>query len=119
MTIPFTLDQIIEKSVQPRMTDPQRTLKALAGVSLNAEEARAVLPLIREHKWFVSERLGRDVGWRVAAIDFFEHVHEARAARRASDLRAGALTRLARRAAELFLAHQSWKAHDGVFARVA
>jgi hypothetical protein len=29
---------------------------------------------VLEHKWFVSERIGRDVGLRVAAIDYFENV---------------------------------------------
>jgi hypothetical protein len=29
---------------------------------------------VLEHKWFVSERLGRDVGLRVAALDYFENV---------------------------------------------
>ena len=29
---------------------------------------------IQEHKWFLSERLGRDVGARVAAVDYLENV---------------------------------------------
>lgn len=76
MPIPFKLDYIIEKVTQPQLTDTQRTLNRLAGVNLSAPEAQALLPRIRDHKWYVSERLGRDVGWRVAVIDYFENIHE-------------------------------------------
>ncbi len=74
----FRLDYIIERVTQPQLTDVQRTLNALAGVNLGASEARELLPRIREHKWYVSERLGRDVGWRVAAVDFFENIQPPR-----------------------------------------
>jgi hypothetical protein len=76
MPIPFKLDYVIEKATQPQLTDVQRTLNALAGVNLSAREAREVLPFIENHKWYVSERLGRDVGLRVAAIDYFENIYE-------------------------------------------
>jgi len=51
-----------------------RSLRKLAGVRLSAEEASAVWPRLLEHKWYLGERLGRDVGLRVAAADFFENV---------------------------------------------
>jgi hypothetical protein len=81
MPIPFKLDYVIEKATQPQLTDVQRTLNALAGVNLSAREAREVLPFIENHKWYVSERLGRDVGLRVAAIDYFENIYEPPAVR--------------------------------------
>lgn len=74
----FNLGYIIERVTQPQLTDAQRTLNALAGVNLSAPEARELLPRLREHKWYVSERLGRDVGWRVAAADYFENIRPAR-----------------------------------------
>jgi hypothetical protein len=43
-------------------------------VTLGIVEARALWPRILEHKWFLSERLGRDVGLRVAAIDYLENI---------------------------------------------
>jgi hypothetical protein len=43
-------------------------------VRLTSTEAQAEWPRVLEHKWFVSERLGRDIGLRVAAIDYFENV---------------------------------------------
>ena len=55
-----------------------RSLRKLAGVKLSAEEASAVWPRVLEHKWYLGERLGRDVGLRVAAADFFENVQPPR-----------------------------------------
>ena len=80
--IPFRLDHITERVTQPQLTDVQRTLNSLAGVNLSAPEARELLPRLREHKWYLSERLGRDVGWRVAAVDYFENIHTPRPAPR-------------------------------------
>lgn len=56
----------------------RRSLKELAGVRLSASEARDVWPRVLEHKWYLGERLGRDVGLRVAAVDYFENVHRPR-----------------------------------------
>ena len=63
----------------------RRALRQLAGVELSASEARAVWPSVLEHKWYLGERLGRDVGLRVAAVDYFENIRrpQASAARRA------------------------------------
>ena len=60
----------------------RRSLRQLAGVELSASEARAVWPSVLEHKWYLGERLGRDVGLRVAAVDYFENIQPA--ARRTS-----------------------------------
>jgi len=70
----FLLSLLFEKVTQPQLTDAQRALNALAGVNLSAAEARETLPRVRDHKWYLSEYLGRDVGWRVAAVDYFENV---------------------------------------------
>ena len=76
----FNLNSIFDKVTQPQLTDAQRTLNALAGLNLSAPEARELLPQVGEHKWYLSERLGRDVGWRVAAADYFENVNPRRPA---------------------------------------
>ncbi len=52
----------------------QVMLRAMTGVTLGVMEARAIWPKILDHKWFLSERLGRDVGLRVAAIDYLENI---------------------------------------------
>jgi hypothetical protein len=46
----------------------------LAGVNLSQRDASRLLPRILEHKWFVSERLGRDVGLHAAVVDYLENV---------------------------------------------
>src|SRR5919199_1253152 len=72
--IPFRLDYVIEKTGAEGADEEQKVLKELAGVRLSPAEARTEWPRVLEHKWFVSERLGRDIGLRVAAIDYFENV---------------------------------------------
>jgi uncharacterized protein DUF4032 len=72
--IPFRLDYVIEKVSVEGACEEQKILKELAGVKLRPAEARAEWPRMLEHKWFMSERLGRDVGLRVAALDYFENV---------------------------------------------
>jgi hypothetical protein len=72
--IPFRLDYVIEKAAGEGECEEQKVLKELAGVKLRPAEARAEWPRVLEHKWFVSERLGRDIGLRVAALDYFENV---------------------------------------------
>ena len=72
--IPFRLDYVIEKANVEGACEEQKVLKELAGVKLRPAEARAEWPRMLEHKWFMSERLGRDVGLRVAALDYFENV---------------------------------------------
>ncbi len=72
--IPFRLDYVIEKSIGEGVCEEQEALKELAGVKLRPAEARAEWPRMLEHKWFMSERLGRDVGLCVAALDYFENV---------------------------------------------
>ena len=72
--IPFRLDYVIEKTNVEGACEEQKVLKELAGVKLRPAEARAEWPRMLEHKWFMSERLGRDVGLRVAALDYFENV---------------------------------------------
>lgn len=77
--IPFTLDYTIEKSAEAFSDSEQKALKNLTGKSLNKKEARQIWAKVRDHKWYVSERLGRDVGFRVAAVDFIENIYQPKA----------------------------------------
>jgi hypothetical protein len=72
------LEHVIEEVLSEYPKDQQRMLKRLAGVKLSQTEARRAWPQVLEHKWFLSERLGRDVGLRVAAIDYFENIQPPR-----------------------------------------
>jgi hypothetical protein len=73
MPIPFKLEYVIEKT-QVETTSEQLLIKKMTGVKISADEARAVWPRVLDHKWYISERLGRDVGLRVAAVDYFENI---------------------------------------------
>jgi hypothetical protein len=72
--IPFKLDYVIDRALAVGACEEQKAIRELAGVRLDPADARAEWPRVLEHKWFVSERLGRDVGLRVAALDYFENV---------------------------------------------
>jgi Domain of unknown function (DUF4032) len=72
--IPFTLDFVIEQTLGGGAGEEQRLLRELAGVRLSPAEAASEWQHVLEHKWLVSERLGRDIGPRVAALDYFENV---------------------------------------------
>jgi transitional endoplasmic reticulum ATPase len=49
----------------------------LTGLRFEPETAAELWKKIEQHKWFLSERLGRDVGFKVAAIDFVENSESA------------------------------------------
>ena len=83
MPIPFRLDHVIDK-VAEYEHGAQLTIKRLSGQSLSASEASAAWPRILEHKWYISERLGRDTGLKVATIDYLENIYPATKRRRHS-----------------------------------
>jgi hypothetical protein len=94
--IPFRLDYVIEQTNADGASEEQKVLKELAGVKLRPAEARAEWPRVLEHKWCMSERLGRDVGLRVAALDYFENVRLPRHTRTSYSPAASSLRRAAR-----------------------
>ncbi|HZG53555.1 MAG TPA: DUF4032 domain-containing protein [Pyrinomonadaceae bacterium] len=51
---------------------------SLSGANPPRGEAREVWLQILEHKWYLSERCGRDVGIKVAAVHYFENVRRVR-----------------------------------------
>ncbi|HEX8634264.1 MAG TPA: DUF4032 domain-containing protein [Pyrinomonadaceae bacterium] len=55
-----------------------RGLGSFPQVELPHGEAGEVWLQILEHKWYLSERCGRDVGVRVAAVHYFENVRKVR-----------------------------------------
>jgi hypothetical protein len=84
--IAFRLDYVIERMLQP--TNPasgrreRRMIKELAGVRLSERNAQEVWASILEHKWYLGERLNRDVGLRTAAVDYLENIAPPRVAQR-------------------------------------
>jgi hypothetical protein len=73
MVVLFESDQVIENVITDGGSETQG-LDSVAGVRLSSLEAREVWPQVLEHKWYMSERLGRDVGLRAAAVDYFTNV---------------------------------------------
>lgn len=73
MPVPFKSDYAPER-VRADSEREKQKLKSAAGASLSPAEAQEVWPQVLEHKWLMSERLGRDVGLRVAALDYFKNV---------------------------------------------
>jgi hypothetical protein len=105
MPIPLKLDYVIERTLAEDSNEG-RLLKELTGIKVDPDEARAAWPRILDHKWYVSERLGRDVGLRVAAIDYMENIRSPRIKRP----KRGALKHRLRRAVggvarQYFIAH--------------
>jgi transitional endoplasmic reticulum ATPase len=49
----------------------------LSGVVIEPDIAADLWPKILQHKWLMSEKLGRDAGLRTACIDFLENVEQA------------------------------------------
>lgn len=49
----------------------------LAGTRFEPDVAADLWPKILQHKWLLSEKLGRDVGFRIACIDFLENIGQA------------------------------------------
>lgn len=74
----YPLDFVIERTLESRLSREQWILKQLTGRRLKGEEAATVWERIVDHKWYVSERLGRDIGLKVAAIDFIDNIYEER-----------------------------------------
>ena len=74
MPLSFRLEYVIEKITSDHLHGRKRTLKKLAGVKMSASEAEQAWLRVLDHKWYLSERLGRDVGLRVAAVDYFENI---------------------------------------------
>jgi hypothetical protein len=73
--IPYKLDFVIEEMNSADLA-AQGLLQAYTGKVIPKFEAGKVWERIPDHKWYLSERLGRDVGMRVAAVDFVENFYE-------------------------------------------
>ena len=76
--IPFRLDYIIERLLQAGNSTngrrQQKIIRELTGVRVTERNAREVWSSILEHKWYLGERLNRDVGLRTAAVDYLENI---------------------------------------------
>jgi len=58
----------------PGPEDCASRIQEITGYSFDPEIAEELWPKIEQHKWFLSERLGRDVGIKVACLDLIENM---------------------------------------------
>jgi transitional endoplasmic reticulum ATPase len=61
-------------NVIPAADECVTLLSEFSGLKLDPETAGDLWEKIIEHKWVLSERLGRDVGLRVACVDYVENI---------------------------------------------
>jgi hypothetical protein len=72
----YKLDYTIEKVSQDVPTPEQALIKKYLSADFPKREAKYLWNRIVDHKWHVSERLKRDIGFRVAAVDYVENFYE-------------------------------------------
>ena len=70
------LNFTIVGSPATKFSDAQVLLQEFTGKQFSRNDAEAVWTQVIKHKWNMSERLGRDVGFRVAAVDFIENFYQ-------------------------------------------
>ena len=72
----YRLDYTIDETLKRDLSDEQKILREYTGATFAPAEAKTLWAKILDHKWYVSERLRRDVGLRVAAVDYVENFYE-------------------------------------------
>lgn len=73
----YQLDYTVEKVRQNEPSREQKILKRLVGRDFTKEEAGFIWEKVGDHKWYIGERLKRDVGIKVAAVDYVENFYDA------------------------------------------
>jgi hypothetical protein len=89
----YQLDYVVDEIRKNEPSPEQLFLKKYLGAEFEKKEAVYLWERIVDHKWYVSERLRRDIGFRVAAIDYIENFYEAGSAFNNKNRRAGSLRR--------------------------
>ena len=90
----FGLGEVFEG---PR--NERNLLRVYTGDNISETEAVNLWKKIAEHKWYVSERLSRDIGFHVAAIDYVENFYEPRSGQKFEEKVAESFRKIWRRVA--------------------
>ena len=61
----------------PSPEECSSTIFEISGTKFDPEIAADLWPKVLQHKWLLSEKVGRDVGLRTACIDFLENMDQA------------------------------------------
>ncbi|MCU0239635.1 MAG: DUF4032 domain-containing protein, partial [Pyrinomonadaceae bacterium] len=72
----YRQDYAIEKVLKSQKSNAQICLEQFSGKHFEKKEAEVLWNRIVDHKWYVSERLQRDIGFKTATVDFFENFYE-------------------------------------------
>src|SRR4051794_104268 len=109
MKITFGLEYLNERAGERKLVESEDLFQALSRTGLSHKELNEVLPYIQNHKWYVSERLGRDVGLRVAAVDFIENFYRPAELDSRPHAIGQHLIGFAKKATNLYLTHLCWQ----------
>ncbi len=90
----YQLDYVVEEIKKNEPSFEQQTLKKYVSADYTKEEAKYVWERVIDHKWYVGERLKRDVGLRVAAVDYVENFYDSSTFRHKNNRRNGFFNRL-------------------------
>ena len=89
----YQLDYVVEEIKKNEPSVEQKRLKKYVGADFNKEEAAFIWERVIDHKWYVGERLQRDIGLRVAAVDYVENFYDSSIFRK-NDKRNGFFNRI-------------------------
>ena len=68
-------EELVRETLTPELC--ASSILEICGTKFEPDAAADLWPRILLHKWLMSEKLGRDVGLRVACIDFLENIEQA------------------------------------------
>lgn len=71
----YKIDYAIGKIFTTEPRQERILIRKYTGAKLSEREAIRLWDLIVDHKWFLSERLNRDVGIHTAAVDYVENFY--------------------------------------------
>jgi hypothetical protein len=71
----YQLDYVVDEVLKNIPSEEQVFLKKYLNADYPKKEAKYLWERIADHKWLVSERLRRDIGFRVAAVDYVENFY--------------------------------------------
>lgn len=77
VSLSFEPGNAVERAFNDDESEKQKIAYG-GGAGHSSSEAEAMWPQVLEHKWYLSERAGRDVGLKAAALDYFKNVRGVR-----------------------------------------
>lgn len=79
-------DYTIRRVLEAKKSPEQILIQKYTGSLVSNDEAAPLWERILDHKWYISEVLGRDVGLKVATIDYVENFDNLRVKKQRSFL---------------------------------